>query len=129
MNNIVIEHLEQGRNIFFTEYRKDENVISMEYTLNNDGSISSNLKDTCPCCGRANCYADCDGSQMSEEDAEAAGFGYEDEDDIESRRDFNSAIDGIEALTLAMACAGVNMDDPRIPSAIFTAVEGAANNV
>tara|TARA_Y100000310_G_scaffold56232_1_gene51579 strand:+ start:23458 stop:23700 length:243 start_codon:yes stop_codon:yes gene_type:complete len=47
-----------------------------------------------------------------------------DEGDVE----YNGAIDGIEALVLAHACAGVDVESPAYLEGIETAIDGAANN-
>ena len=41
---------------------------------------------------------------------------------------YNSAIDGIEAMILACACAGIDIEDKRFIEAITTSVEAVANN-
>lgn len=46
------------------------------------------------------------------------------DDDVE----YNAAIDGIEAMILAHACAGVNVQTVGYIEGIKTAVEGCANN-
>lgn len=42
--------------------------------------------------------------------------------------EFDSAVDGIEAVYLSMACAGVDIHDPPHANAFFEAIEAAANN-
>ena len=42
---------------------------------------------------------------------------------------FNSAIDGIESMILACACAGLDVESAAFLEAIETAVEAADNNV
>lgn len=49
----------------------------------------------------------------------------DDEDDIE----YNAAIDGIESLILAHACAGVDIESAAYIEGIQTAVEACANNL
>lgn len=41
---------------------------------------------------------------------------------------FNAAIDGVESLILALACAGVNIEAPEIVEAVGTALEAVGNN-
>lgn len=43
--------------------------------------------------------------------------------------DYQAAIDGIESLILAHACAGVNIRDPAYLAGIQTAVEAASNHL
>jgi hypothetical protein len=44
-------------------------------------------------------------------------------------RQYNAAIDGLEALILAHACAGVDVKSPAYIEGIETAVEAIANHV
>lgn len=48
--------------------------------------------------------------------------------DLEYDQAYNNAIDGIESLVLAHACAGVNVEDPRYLQGLQTAVHAVANN-
>jgi hypothetical protein len=63
------------------------------------GSIVSDLKTPCDHCGKLDCT-----SQL-----------------------FNFAIDGIESLILAAACAGIDITAPAFLQAIETAVDAASN--
>ena len=40
----------------------------------------------------------------------------------------NAVIDGVEALVLAHACAGIDVTDPKYVQGIVVAVDGAMNN-
>ena len=42
--------------------------------------------------------------------------------------EYNAAIDGLEALILAHACAGIDIMDPKYQEGIVTAVEAISNN-
>jgi hypothetical protein len=42
---------------------------------------------------------------------------------------FNSAMDGIESLILACACAGIDIEDEQFIEAITTSVEACSNNI
>ena len=50
-----------------------------------------------------------------------------DEDNDEDET-YNSAIDGLEALVLAQACAGLNVTSQKYAEALETAVDAIANN-
>ena len=52
---------------------------------------------------------------------------YIDEKDNQDNA-YNSAIDGIEAMILACACAGIDIEDERFIEAITTSVEAVSNN-
>lgn len=43
--------------------------------------------------------------------------------------EYNAAIDGIEALVLACACEGIDIQTTAFQSAVHTAIEAAANNL
>ena len=67
------------------------------------GSISSDLHEPCTCNGEdAGCCPTCD---------------------------YNLAIDGIESLILAHACAGIDIATPAYIQGIETAVQGCAANI
>lgn len=42
---------------------------------------------------------------------------------------WNAIVDGIEAMVLACACAGLDVENPEFLEAVETAVEGACNNI
>jgi hypothetical protein len=44
-------------------------------------------------------------------------------------RQYNAAIDGLEALILAHACSGIDVESPAYVEGIETAVEAIANHV
>ncbi len=61
----------------------------------------------------------------------APGCGAIDTDlheDGEDHDDYNMAIDGLESLILAHACAGVDVEDPRYVEGVGTAIEAIVNN-
>ena len=92
---------------------------------NEGGEISSALKESCPYCGENDCYFDCDMSQGNPEDEPE----LETEEQVGQRRQFNATMDGVEAMLLALACAGVDLDTPKICEAIETVVQAAENNI
>ena len=74
--------------------------IELELDGRGGGKLTSNLKDE-----------------------ESANDG---EDDV---YEYNIAIDGIEALVLAQACAGVNIQTPEYAAALLTAVVAVQNQI
>jgi hypothetical protein len=84
------------------------------------GTITSDLKEGCPCCGSSDCWFDCDESKAEDSP--------ESEDEARSRIELNRVIDGIESLVLAAACEGIDVELPAFLAAIETAVEAAGNN-
>jgi len=49
--------------------------------------------------------------------------------DSHDAADYNTAIDGMESLLLALHCAGVEIDTPQFKGAIEVAVESIVNNL
>lgn len=88
------------------------------------GKIESNLEsETCPSCGNADCNIDCDGSQGADEHNE------ESEDDVRDRLKYNGFLTALEAIVLAHACAGVDVEAKQYIEGLETALEGASNNL
>ena len=82
-------------------------IHDIEITIFNDGisSIQSSLNDHCAVCGE-------------HFDAECGCL----------PKGCTNAFDGIEALLLALACEGVDVQDQKIINAVEAAVDAAANN-
>ena len=51
------------------------------------------------------------------------------EEGVTDATEYNAAMDGIESMILACACAGIDIESPAFIEAIETAVEGCANNL
>ena len=58
--------------------------------------------------------------QITERDAEF---------EAEYRQDYNSAIDGLESMVLAHACAGIDVRDARYVGGIGTALDAISNHM
>ena len=78
--------------------------IIVELTGDGGGSIISDL------------HKDCSGTLDNPEESR-------------SLEDYNTAIDGIEALILGHACAGIDITTPAYLEGIESAVDGCANNI
>jgi len=77
-------------------------VLGIVVTLNDDGtggSITSNLKEACPFCGGKECLTA-----------------------------YNACIDGIEAMILGHAIAGVDIASPAYLEGLQTALDAASNH-
>lgn len=101
-------------------------VCNIELTLTGDegGSITSELeREVCPSCGQADCCFSCDGSQGADENNK------ETEAEVASRLKYNGALDGIEAMILAHASAGIDVASPAYLYGIETAIDAAGNNL
>jgi hypothetical protein len=84
------------------------------------GSVSSDLERIqCPVCGEPACNTCWCGSQATESS--------EDADDAALRLRHNAALDGLEALILAHACAGIDVTTPVYLEGIETAVDAIVN--
>ncbi|MCE9554679.1 MAG: hypothetical protein K8T91_15085 [Planctomycetes bacterium] len=93
----------------------------------NQGTIRSDLeRQVCPFCGLPDCCYHCD-------EAAAGGFGKEAEKIAESeaeivdRLKFNGALDAVESLVLARACAGIDVNSPAYLEGIETAINALGN--
>jgi hypothetical protein len=51
----------------------------------------------------------------------------EDEPDRQGRECYNAAVDALESIVLAHACAGVKVDDPRYVIGLETALDAFSN--
>jgi hypothetical protein len=84
------------------------------------GSVSSDLERIrCPVCGDPACNTCWCGSQAEASD--------EDAEDATLRLRHNGALDGLESLILAHACAGIDVTTPAYLEGIETAVDAIAN--
>lgn len=90
--------------------------------INGNSITSAGLKQVCPYCSQETCYADCDG---------AAGDidGLESEEQMEMRRLYNFAVDGLESYLLALSMAGVDVSTDAFKEALQTTLDAIANNV
>lgn len=48
-------------------------------------------------------------------------------EEADNYKDYETAVDGIEALVLALACEGIDVSTPAFGRALFTAVETCGN--
>ncbi len=83
------------------EIRVDEDCITLELDGQGGGSVQSTLHIT------------------------EADPGFE----ADYRQDYNSAIDGLESLVLAHACAGIDVQDGRYVAGICAALEAICNHI
>lgn len=96
----------------------DGYIIQIE-SFRNGGTIKSNLKENCPICG-AECYGACESISSGEVEAP---------EDLDSRRMFNTAMDAVESVVLAHACAGLDVQSKEYVEGLKTAIEAISNNV
>jgi hypothetical protein len=88
--------------------------IEVELDENGDmGTISSDLRESCPGCNDPDCY-----SHKEETEGER-----------HARLIFNNAMSGIEAMILGHACAGIDITTPSYLEGIESAVAGCLNNL
>ena len=85
---------------------------------NGSGRIETAWHDSCPCCGDYNCYRACPDYHAGETD-----------DEIEKRKCLNWGANGIEALILAPACAGIDITTKEYYNGIITALDALDNAV
>lgn len=87
------------------------------------GQLVSDLKDVCPVCNEVDCYFSCDLSQADKPDIPES---TESEEDVDNRKKYNAAMDGIESLILAHAVAGLDIESLAYIEGIETAVQACA---
>lgn len=95
----------------------------------NDGALiiegntirSEGLKENCPYCQQATCYADCDGSQGDVD-------GLESEDQLINRIVWNNSIDIIESLVLSLHMTGHDVSTPAFSQALQTTIDAMINH-
>tara|TARA_Y100000310_G_C20569762_1_gene757392 strand:+ start:286 stop:624 length:339 start_codon:yes stop_codon:yes gene_type:complete len=85
-----------------------------------EAAVDSDLKQACPYCSEVNCYADCDGSEEPLNRLES-------QNEMEDRRCFNSAIDGIESFIMAIYARGVVLPDDVLREALQTVCDALDN--
>ena len=85
-----------------------------------EAAVDSDLKQLCPYCDTAECYADCDGSKGDID-------GLESQEDMENRIRYNSAIDGIESFLMAIYARGVVLPDDVLREALQTVSDALDN--
>jgi hypothetical protein len=97
-------------------YRLDEFgiVVTRDTTEHPGGTISSDLHETVPI--KPNCDEDTPEYWDWRKEKLAV-------------TEYNRAMDGIEALVLGHACAGIDITTDAYLTGIRTAVDGAANNI
>lgn len=100
-------------------------AIVVNLTGDGGGSITSLLKDCCPVCNQVDCYFDCDLSQAGPPEIPES---TESEKDVENRKQYNAAMDGIEAMILAHAIAGIDIESSAYLNGIETALTACGNN-
>jgi len=86
----------------------DENMVS--------GKITSELRQPCRICGEVECKQDCPNAEENPEEEL-------------SRACENAAMDTIEAIVLAHACAGVDVETPAYIEGIETVVDAIGNDL
>jgi len=98
-------------------------VLNVDQAYPGAGTIQSSLKEDCPYCQEPGCNFGCEASKTlrERENPHVAGA-------VQSRLFFNACIDGIEAMILGCACAGIDVETPAFLEAIETAIQGATNN-
>ena len=89
------------------------------------GTVSDELQESCNFCGQTGCYHSCDESTACFDEHSAVE--QESEDEVACRMQFNAAIDGITALVLAQACAGIDVEDAKYQETLQTCLDAVGN--
>ncbi len=109
-NNPVLHLCTSGAHEFDIELARD---------LRSGKIISYGIKEECPCCSLPDCYFNCDESQAADSP--------ESEQEAHDRCLNTAAIDGMESLILALACAGQDVKSPQFIEAIQTTLDAIGN--
>ena len=101
-----------------------KNFIKIEQE-GKSGTISSNLKQTCPYCNQTDCNYSCDESQ-------AEGFNsqnLETKEQHNTRLRFNASVDAIESLVLAHSLAGIDVESKEYIEGLETTLDALMNQI
>lgn len=94
----------------------------------NSGSISTNLKETCSYCNNEDCDMDCPnyGEHCNDRDPDIQR--QKEEEGIKFRL-YNTAIDAIESMILAQACAGIDVESEKYIISLQACLDSIGNNL
>jgi len=84
-------------------------------------------RETCVFCKQADCCYTCAGS-ISAQNALQRNLLYIMSAEVADRLKHNGALDGIEAIILAAAVAGINIESPEFMEAVETSIDAIGNN-
>ncbi len=84
-------------------------------------------RETCVFCKQANCCYTCDGTISARDVVQGNLLGIMSAE-IAGRLKCNGALDGIEAMILAAAAAGIDIESPAFMEAVETAIDAIGNN-
>lgn len=109
--------------------REQESETGLDYQVAEGDiaacTITSSLKEVCPVCNESECYFSCDLSQGGPPEIPES---TESEEDVDNRKRYNAAIDGIESLILAHACEGIDIENSDYQIGIDTAIQACGQN-
>ena len=96
------------------------NICGLVIVAEDGGAtLEGTLKETCPCCKKVDCT--CHFSP------DARSYNESAHKEKLNRELYNSIMDGLESLLIALAAEGVNIARPEFETAIQTAQESIAN--
>lgn len=98
------------------------------YVRYGGGSITSNIKETCPHCKDTDCNFDCPESSKWQNIKDSMSS-IQKRAESENYRHYNFACDTIEALVLGHAIAGVHIDSPAYLEGLESAIDATANKL
>lgn len=108
--------------------------IVVEFNEKDCATIQSNLLETCPICDNPKCDGDCEDFERhimrpSDSDDSCSQGMYEKRQDQFKFMAYRHAIHGIEAMILALAVEGYDIQSNYFLSAIETAIDAVGNNI
>ena len=102
-----------------------DNVVRVVVDVDNRcGSIESGLpRETCPSCDEADCANMCDGAQGADDE------NTESEYEAIDRQRYNAALNALESIVLAHACAGIDIENFAYVSGLEASLNRFQSNV
>lgn len=121
---IVIPEL--GATITLYDERPDTKTV--DATTWGSGACTTTLHEDCKYCGETDCDMDCFefGEAFTGRDTDAQDAMQQDRQGFLM---YNGAVDALESMLLAHACAGLDVEDERYVQGIKTALDALGNNL
>ena len=126
---IVIKELDTT--IVLYDEKPDHKIVDTRFvdtTTWGCGSVTGSLREICKYCGEAECDMDCFefGEACTDRDSDVVEALRQDRQGFLA---YNGAVDVLESMLLAHACAGIDVADERYVQGIQTALQALGNNL
>ena len=113
-----------GKKIEFEVYRQK---VIVTLTGDGGGGIDFPLYETCDYCGDSHCYGECPDAKehCSDRDTDCQ---QDKQEELQASIAFNGMVDGISALVLSQAIAGVDITTDAYIDSLNSTIEACGNN-